>query len=106
MTEITPSELKMLYIEIVIVAIIGVFVFFYSLSPITQIATGTGVSTNGTTASPSSIPWGTTLVDSTLGLPIGASAIFIVASIFLVPMTIMNALTLSRLAKDFVSNWV
>lgn len=106
MTEINPSELKMLYIEIIILAIVGVFLLFYSASPITQTYTGSGATSPTTNTSPSNIPWGTTLVDKTLGLPIGYSAILVVSSIFLIPMTIMNALVLARLAKDFFTQWV
>lgn len=105
MTEITPSELKMLYVEIVIVAIMGVFMSSYAASPIEQNYIS-GTATNGTSASSSSVPWSTVLVDSTLGLPVGVSAILIVSSIVLIPMTIMNSLTILRLAKDFISKWV
>ncbi len=106
MTEITPSELKMIYIEIIIIAIMGVFLLFYSSSPITQTYTGSGASSPSTNTSPSNMPWGTTLVDKTLGLPVGYAAILVVSSIFLIPMTIMNGLTLARLAKDFFTQWV
>jgi hypothetical protein len=107
MTEVTPSELKLLYTEIIIVAIIGVFLFFYNLSPIDQTYSGNGqVSSGNGTSTPSSIPWSTQLVDSTLGLPVGTSAILIVSSILLIPMTIMNGLVLARLAKDFLTQWV
>jgi len=105
MTNITSSELKILYIEIIIVSIIGVFLLLYSHSPITQTATSGGTLTNTSTLS-SPMPWSTTLVDSTLGLPVGLSAIIIVSSIFLVPMTIMNSLVIIRLAKDFVTQWL
>jgi len=107
MTEVTPSELKMIYTEIIIVAIIGVFLVFYSQSPINQSVSGSGYATASTnTTSSTSAPWSTTLVDSTLGLPIGLTAIVVVSSIFLVPMTIMNALILARLLKDFATKWV
>ena len=107
MTEVTPSELKMLYTEIIIVAIVGVFLFFYSQAPITPVINGNGSATSSTTTtSTSNMPWSTTLVDSTLGLPVGATAILIVSSILLVPMTIMNALVLARLIKDFATQWV
>lgn len=105
MTNITASELKMLYIQVVMIAIIGVFLFLYNQSPIDQTATFTGA-TPGSAVSSSDIPWGTKLVDATLGLPFGLSAILIVSSIILIPMTIMNTLTLVRLAKDFLTQWV
>ena len=106
MTEVTPSELKMLYIEIIIVAIAGVFMFLYNQSPIGQGITQSDALLSNESVSVSSSPWGTTLVDSTLGLPIGVSAIIIVSSIFLIPLTIMNALTILRIAKDFATQWV
>lgn len=95
----------MLYIEVVLIAIVGVFLLLYNQSPITQTGIFSGA-TNGSAVSSSDIPWSTPLVDETLGLPIGYSAIFIVSSIFLIPMTIMNTLTLARLAKDFLTQWV
>lgn len=106
MTNITASELKMLYIEVIMVAIVGVFMFLYSASPISEAAPAAKTVTSGSSSSEADLPWSTSLVDSTLGLPVGYSAIIIVSSIFLVPMTIMNALTLARLAKDFLTQWV
>lgn len=106
MTEVTPSELKMLYIEIIIVAVAGVFMLLYNQSPIGQnIVTSDAVAYNQS-VSASSSPWSTAFVDSTLGLPIGFSAIIIVSSILLIPLTIMNGLTIIRLAKDFATQWI
>lgn len=107
MTEVTPSELKMLYIEILVVAVVGVFMFLYNASPITQSATTeTNVTQQTSINTDQNKPWSTTLVDSTLGLPLGFSAIIIVSSIFLIPMTIMNVLTLIRIAKDLATQWL
>lgn len=106
MTEVTPSELKMLYLEIIVVAIVGVFMFLYNQSPITQTLTTNSVTNQSTTVSTENAPWSTRLVDETLGLPIGFFAIIIVSSIFLLPMTIMNALTLIRIAKDLATQWI
>lgn len=106
MTEVTQSELKMLYIEIIIVAVVGVFMLLYNQSPITQSVTTTSVTNQSTSVSTSNAQWSTNLVDETLGLPIGFSAIIIVSSIFLIPLTIMNALTIIRIIKDLATQWV
>lgn len=106
MTEVTASELKMLYIEIIIVSVAGIFMLLYNQSPIGQnIATSDAIAYNVSVGTSNS-PWSTTLVDSTLGLPIGVSAIIIVSSIFLIPLTIMNALTLLRVVKDLATQWI
>ena len=106
MTEVTPSELKMIYIEIIIVAVAGVFMLLYNQSPIGQNIETSDAQAYTQSVSSSNSPWSTTLVDSTLGLPIGFSAIIIVSSILLMPLTIMNALTLIRIAKDLGTQWV
>lgn len=106
MTEVTPSELKMLYIEIVVVAVVGVFMLLYNQSPISQPLTTTSVTNQSTSVSANNSQWSTKLVDETLGLPIGFSAIIIVSSIFLIPLTIMNALTIIRIIKDLATQWI
>lgn len=106
MTEVTPSELKMLYIEIILVAIAGVFMLLFNQSPIGQDISTSDANALNQSVGADNLPWGTALVDSTLGLPIGVSAIIIVSSIFLIPLTIMNALTLLRIAKDLATQWV
>lgn len=106
MTEVTQSELKMLYIEIIIVAVAGVFMLLYSQSPINQSVTTSTVTNQTASVSTNNAQWSTQLVDDTLGLPIGFSAIIIVSSIFLIPLTIMNALTLIRIIKDLATQWI
>lgn len=106
MTNVTASELKLLYIQIVLVAIMGFFMFLYSQSPIDQSANVQTNITSQSSVNSNDLPWSTKLVDSNLGIPDGLVAIILISSIILVPMTIMNSLTLLRLAKDVFTQWI
>lgn len=113
MTEITMSELKMIFIELVVIGIIGVFMYFYVMNPIPaytssgdtsqpQIPSDQDIQTNSTRVSATSGFWLVDLISDNLGLPIATVEIIIVSSIIIVPLTIMNGLTALRLIADFL----
>ena len=111
MTEITPSEIKMIYIQIILMAIIGVFLFFYAQQPVSQSYSITGTATSqNTSVSSTDAGWleGLMTPDAGLGgyLPTGTIEIIIVSSIILIPLTIMNAFTVIRYAKDLGTQWI
>lgn len=106
-TTITEGEIRLIYIEIVMVAIIGVFVALWSLSPIVAPPSPTGaapVASGDVRAEDSS--WVANLMDDVAGLPIGSAEIFIVSSIILIPLTIMNSFVVIRIVKDLATGWL
>jgi len=117
MTNVTMSELKMIFIELILIGIVGGFMVFYDMSPIPASATGTGLYNpsipqdniyNQSSVSPTATEgnWIITLISDTLGLPIEKAEIIIVSLIVLVPLTIMNGFTAIRLIKDLATQWV
>lgn len=110
MTEITTSEIKLIYIQIFLMAIIGVFIFLYVNQPITQSYNINSQASNSSSVSGTDASWitGLTPKDAGLGslLPNGVADIIIVSSVFLVPLTIMNLFTAIRFIKDIATQWV
>ena len=106
-TTITEGEIRLIYVEIVMVAIIGVFVALWSLSPIVAPPSPTGPApmTSGEVHAEDS-SWISNLMDDVAGLPIGAKEIFIVSSIVLIPLTIMNSFVVIRIVKDLATGWL
>jgi len=117
MTEVTSSELKMIYIELVIIGIIGAFMLLYDQSPIPETSQGYGLSNpimsqdsinNQSSVSPSETSgnWISNLISDTLGLPVAKTEIILVSLIVLVPMTVMNVFTAIRIIKDLATQWI
>lgn len=111
MTEITQGEIKLIYIQILVMAIVGVFIFLYSAQPITQgYAINSQVSSQNTSVSATDAGWMNTLMPANAGLggllPQGGAELIIVASIFLIPLTIMNTFTVIRFVKDMATQWI
>jgi len=106
MTEITPGEIKLIYLQIVMMAIIGIFLFLYSSQPITQSLNINSQVQNTTKIDSTEASWinGLMPIDAGLGgiLPNGITEIIIVSSIFLVPLTIMNSFVAIRFIADLV----
>lgn len=106
-TTITENEIKLIYIEIMLVAVIGVFLFFYIGNPISSVSMDTPAATaqdKGVSSSDAS--WITSMASPTMGLPVGVTEIIVVSSIFLIPLTIMNAFVALRFVKDIATGWI
>lgn len=110
MTEITQSEIKMIYLQIVMMAILGIFLFLYTQQPISQQYNIDSKATSATSVSSKDASWISNLMSADAGfggmLPNGVADILIVSTIFLIPLTIMNAITLIRFAKDLATQWI
>lgn len=110
MTQITPSEIKLIYIQLVLMGIIGVFLFMYALQPVSQNVGITDYAQNQSTVSSKDASWltGLTSQDAGLGslLPNGIGELLIITSIILIPLTIMNAFTAIRYIKDISTQWL
>ena len=106
-TTITENEIKLIYIEIMLIAVIGVFLFFYIGNPIQSTTMDTTIANaQDKTVSSSDASWITGLASPTLGLPVGATEIIVVSSIFLIPLTIMNTFIALRFIKDIATGWI
>lgn len=110
MTQITPSEIKLIYIQFVLMGIIGIFLFMYALQPVNQNIGINSQISNQTSASSKDASWitGLTATDGGMGsfLPNGIGELLIISSIVLIPLTIMNAFTAIRYIKDLATQWV
>ena len=105
-TTITENEIKLIYIEIILVAIVGVFMFFYIGAPVQETTMSTTSSSSSSSVSSTDADWIGNMATPTLGLPVGAAEILVVSSIFLIPLTIMNAFVAIRFIKDISTGWV
>lgn len=111
MTEITPGEIKLIYLQIVMMAIIGIFVFLYSSQPINQdVSVNSNINNASTNVNSKDASWITNLMSNDAGLsqflPNGLSDILIVSAVFLIPLTIMNLITAIRFIKDISTQWI
>lgn len=108
MTEITPGEIKLIYLQLVLMAIVGIFVFLYQGQPVQQdinVNSHFGNQSQNDVSS-SNANWITGLTPSDAGLggilPNGSAELFIILSLVFVPLTIMNTLTAIRFVADMV----
>lgn len=100
-TSLTASEIKMIYIQIVVMAILGSIMYLYSNEPITTVTGLTSTATNETTVS-SSGSW----INTLLSLPTEMGELFFISALIISPFLIMDCLIAIRFAKDIATGWV
>ena len=102
MTEITTSEIKIIVIQIIIMAILGIFMLLYSASPInSQNVPGTAVN-QSIEVSASDQSW----ISELISIPEGMGTLAIISSLIIAPFLFFDAFIALRFAKDIATKWL
>ena len=102
MTEITTSEIKIIVIQIIIMAILGIFMLLYSASPInSQNVPGTAVN-QSIEVSSSDQSW----ISELISIPEGMGTLAIISSLVIAPFLLFDAFIALRFAKDIATKWI
>lgn len=103
MTEITMSEIKILTIQIILMAVLGAFMLLYASAPITTISSPTSSANNQTTSvSASDQSWITNIIS----IPTGMDVLFLISALIISPFLFFDAFIALRFAKDIVTKWI
>lgn len=96
------SELKIIAIQVILMAILGAFMLLYSQSSTPQ-ANIPGTATNQSIeVSSSSQSWITSLIS----IPSGMGDLFFISLLVISPFLIFDGIIALRFAKDIVTNWL
>lgn len=101
MTEITTSEIKILVIQIIFMALIGGFMFFYSNTPISETSIP-GTAANKSAVSAEDQGW----ISNLIALPAGMGNLGILVSLVVGVFLLFDAMIAIRFAKDIATQWV
>ncbi len=93
MTEITSSELKIIYIQITFMALLGVFMALYASEPIPAQT----LTLDEKDAS---------FLEGLVSLPEGFGELVYISALVITPFLIFDSIILIRFAKDIITNWI
>ena len=104
MTEITTSEIKIIVIQIIIMAILGIFMLLYSAQPINiQQAPSSAVNqSTEESISSSDQSW----ISDLISIPEGMGTLVIISSLIIAPFLFFDAFIALRFAKDIATKWI
>lgn len=103
MTEITMSEIKILTIQVILMALLGGFMLIYASSPVVNISTPASSANNQTTqVSASDQSWITNIIN----IPAGMDVLFLISVLIISPFLFFDAFIALRFAKDIVTKWI
>lgn len=101
MTELTTTEIKILVIQILFMAIMGVFVYLYSSQPIVN-----DININTNAANQTSVDSQGSWINNLISLPAVLGDLFFVTALIITPFLLFDAFIALRFVKDLVSNWI
>lgn len=104
MTEITTSEIKIIVIQIIIMAILGLFMLLYSAQPInSQNIPGNAINqSQNNEISASDQSWITELIS----IPEGMGTLALISALIISPFLIFDGFIALRFAKDIATKWL
>lgn len=104
MTEITTSEIKIIVIQMIIMAILGMFMGLYSSQPITSTdIPGNAVNQSQSNEVPSSDQsWITSLIS----IPEGMGTLALISACVIGPFLLFDTFIALRFAKDIATKWL
>jgi hypothetical protein len=100
-TSLTASEIKMIYIQIIVMAILGTTMFLYVQTPIQSspaITSSAGIQTSVS----SSGSW----INTLLGIPEGMGELFFISALIISPFLVMDTFIAIRFVKDIATGWI
>jgi len=104
MTEITTSEIKIIVIQLIIMAVLGVFMILYSTEPMTsQNIPGTAINqSTDTEVSATDQSW----ISNLISLPEGMGTLAFISLLVISPFLLFDAFIALRFAKDIATKWL
>jgi len=102
MTSITGSEIKILAIQVILMAILGMFMLLYA-SSVTPISSPTTIAVNQTSyVSASDASW----ISGIIYIPEGMGTLALISSLVIAPLLFFDAMIAIRFIKDIATQWV
>lgn len=101
-TSLTASEIKIIYIQILVMAILGSIMYLYSAQPIIITTSAIPTSATNQTQISSSGSW----ISNLLGLPEGMGELFFISALIISPFLIMDGFIALRFIKDITTGWI
>lgn len=102
MTLLTTAEIKIIVIQVIIMAVLAAFMSLYSTEPIALTAAPSTVTNQSTSASASDQSW----IESLLSLPSGMGELAFITILVISPFLFFDAFIAIRVAKDLATGWV
>lgn len=102
MTLITTSEIKIIVIQVIIMAILGAFMSLYSTEPVALQASPTTATNASTSVSSSDQSW----IENILSLPSGMGQLVFISLLVISPFLLFDAFIALRVAKDLATGWI
>ena len=102
MTELTMSEIKIIAIQILFMAIIGVFTLLYASEPITSSTAPTTAVNQTKEVSATDQSWITGLIS----VPSGLGSLSFITLLVISPFLVFDGIIALRFAKDIATKWV
>jgi len=101
MTSITTSEIKILAIQVILMAILGVFMLLYASSA-TPTTLPTTTASNQTTVSASDASW----ISGIIYIPAGLGTLAFISALVMAPFIFFDTMIAIRFIKDISTQWV
>lgn len=102
MTTLTTSEIKMIVIQIILMAILTAMMSLYALSPLPS----TTVPTSATAATNSTDSASGTWILGLVFIPEGMETMTLISALVMAPFLLMDIPIALRFAKDIATQWV
>ncbi len=102
MTTLTTSEIKMIVIQIILVAILTAMMSLYAISPVTNTNIPTSATAATTTTDNESGSW----ILGLIYIPEGMETMALISALVLSPFLLMDIPIALRFAKDIATQWV
>ena len=102
MTSITTSEIKILAIQVILMAILGVFMVLYASAPTPISSPTTSAANQSTSVSSSDASW----IEGIIYIPAGMGTLAFISALVMSPFLFFDALISIRFIKDISTQWV
>lgn len=102
MTLITTAEIKIIVIQVIIMALLGAFMSLYSTEPVALQASPTTATNATTSVSANDQSW----IESLLSLPTGMGELVFISLLIISPFLFFDAFIALRVAKDLATGWI
>jgi len=102
MTLLTTAEIKIIVIQVIIMAVLAGFMSLYSTEPIPLTAAPSTATNQSTSVSASDQSW----IGSLLSLPSGMGELFFISLLIISPFLFFDAFIAIRVAKDLATGWI
>ncbi len=102
MTEITSAELKVLGIQVILMALIGFFMFLFSASGVSISSPISNANNQAQSVSSESQSW----IPNILSIPSEMGELTFIALLVVSPFIFFDAIIAIRFAKDIATKWI